>query len=548
MRGPILLLLVLMTLLPLRALAALPAGAAIWTGSEDCSAVDAIRSAAPSGWQPLTEATPLGSGHAWVRLPLPPAWPPQMLVLPTLAATELTVYLPGVADPVHRNVRMPEPPHTGTAYWHSVLMQAPQPGEVLLCLQGRRLQPAALALVGAERHIERELDVRALLTGSVAVILAMSAFALAFWVTLRDSIYLRYLGHLLAFLLFAGLNEWALARFFVDLPAPLPMLYVRAFSMALSAALTLSFTRQFLQLGRHAPRVDRTLGLIVWALLGCGVLELLGVVGAGSAPVWVLQAENLLVGVAAVLLMATTVRLARQGQRYARYFCVAWLPFLVVVLASAVSSMLGADAAQLLRLWQLPVVAFEAFLLSVGLADRTLALKRERDAAVHQAEHDSLTGVLNRRGFECRLAQRLADRTGGALLICDLDHFKRINDRWGHPVGDRCLQAFAERAARLLPGTAELGRLGGEEFVILLRETGTAALGLAEQLRREIAEVPVVVGDEVIALSVSIGLVGIEPGADSSIAGLLKQADAALYWAKAEGRNRVLVAEPDAPA
>jgi diguanylate cyclase (GGDEF)-like protein len=545
MRSPLIrLLLLLLALLPALALATPPAGAQLWTGPEDCSAVEAVRRGAEPGWQALTTDTPHDRHHAWVRLPLPPAWPSQMLVLPTVAATQLTTYLPGVAEPVRRDVHMPTPPHVGTSYWHSVLMLAPAPGEVLLCLQGRRIEPAAVTLVPAERQIERELDVRTLLSVSMAVILAMSAFALAFWVTLRDGVYLRYLGHLLAVLLFAGLNEWSLARFLVDLPgAPLPMLYLRAFSMALSAALTLAFARQFLELGQRAPRLDRILGRIVWTLLLFGALEVLALAGTSPMLSWILLVENLLAGACVVLLGSVVLRLAWQGQRQALYFCVAWTPFLLVVLTSVVLTVTGAESAQVVRLWQLPAAAFEAFLLSVGLADRALALKRERDAALHQAEHDALTSVLNRRGFECRLKQRLDERAAGTLLVCDLDHFKRINDRWGHPAGDRCLQVFVERAARVLPRSAELGRLGGEEFAILLRESGPAAHGLAERLRLEVSEVPVVVNSDVIALTVSIGLVGIAAGTEDEMGRLFERADAALYSAKTEGRNRVVDAE-----
>lgn len=321
------------------------------------------------------------------------------------------------------------------------------------------------------------------------------------------------------------------------------MLYLRGFSMALSAALTLAFARQFLELGQHFPRLDRILGRIVWALLVFGALEVLAVARASPILSWVLLVENLLAGASVLLLGSVALRLAWRGQRQARYFSVAWTPFLLVVLTSVVLTVAGLESAQVVRLWQLPGAAFEAFLLSVGLADRALALKRERDAALHQAEHDALTGVFNRRGFEIRLKQRLDERAAGTLLICDLDHFKRINDRWGHPAGDRCLQVFAERAARVLPRNAELGRLGGEEFAVLLEESGPAAHALAERLRREVGEVPVLVNSDVIALTVSIGLAGIAAGTAEGMGRLFERADAALYAAKTEGRNRVVDAE-----
>ncbi|GMU44174.1 MAG: hypothetical protein AMXMBFR25_21600 [Lysobacterales bacterium] len=541
----VLLCLGLLACMPLRA--ALPAGGELWTGTQGCEAIATVRRAPASEWRPLTRDAASRSGHAWVRFPLPPPWPAQMLVLPNFGAQHLEVHLPGVATPFRHDLQMPTPPHTGTSYWHTALLTAPKPGLVLACLAGKHVAPGMIELRPAELQIERELDLRALLAGSVAVIFAMSAFALTFWIALRDAIYLRYLGHLLAFLLFAGLNEWALARFLVDLPgAPAPMLILRAFTLALAAAMTLGFTRKFLDLAHTSPRADRVLGAIVYALLLFGTLEVLGNLVPGRLASLAVLVENLLVGVACLVLMAVSVRLAWKGHRYARYFCIAWVPFLTQVLVSVALTVLGTEVGQTLRALQLPAAAFEAFLLSIGLADRTLALKRERDAAVRLAERDALTGVYNRRGFEFRVKTRLDARKGGTLLLCDLDHFKRINDHFGHPVGDRCLQIFVERAGRVLPSSAELGRYGGEEFLVLLTATGAQALALAERLRRELADAPAVVGEHRIELTVSIGVADIAPFSLPTTASLLARADSALYRAKAEGRNRVIVAEPDA--
>lgn len=524
--------------------AALPQGSELWSGSQGCEAIATVRQAPASEWRPLTRDAAPRTGHAWIRFPLPPPWPAQMLVLPNFGAQHLEIHLPGVATPYRHDLQMPTPPHTGTSYWHTALLTAPKPGLVLTCLAGSHVAPGMIELRPAELQIERELDLRALLAGSVAVILAMSAFALTFWIALRDAIYLRYLGHLLAFLLFAGLNEWALARFLVGLPgAPAPMLILRAFTLALAAAMTLGFTRKFLDLAHTSPRADRILGVIVYAMLLFGMLEVLGTIVSGHAASLVILAENLLVGVACLVLMVVSVRLAWKGHRYARYFCIAWLPFLTQVLVSVVLTVLGAEVGQTLRAMQLPAAAFEAFLLSIGLADRTLALKRERDAAMRLAERDALTGVYNRRGFELRLKTRLNAGKGGTLLMCDLDHFKRINDGFGHSAGDRCLQIFVERAERVLAETCELGRYGGEEFVVLLTATGTQARLLAERLRQELADTPVLVDEHRINLTVSIGMADIAPFSLPTTASLFALADAALYRAKAEGRNRVIMAD-----
>ncbi len=520
-------------------------GAEYWAGPERCDAVDAVRHSDASGWQPLTAQTPPQPDQTWLRFPLPPAWPPQMLVMSTSAALQVSVYLPGVDTPEQRDVHLPAPPHIGSGYWHSVLMVAPERGEVLICLQGRTTRPAAVRLVDAEQHIARELDLRALLAGSVAIILVMSAFALTFWLALRDRVFLLYFGHALAFLLFAGLNDWALTRFLTGLPgAPLSILYLRGFTMALSAAATLAFARRFLDLAHGSPRIDRLLIWMVRALLLFGVLEVLSIALHGRGAFWVINIENLLVGVSSLALMIASLRLAWQGNRYARYFCIGWSPFLLVVMASVTVNMFGAEIADAARLLPLPAAAFEAFLVSIGLADRALALKRERDIAQRMSERDSLTGVLNRRGFETRLLAYSSACKSGALLLCDLDHFKLVNDRFGHAAGDRCLQAFAERAQRVLPNSAELGRYGGEEFVVLLHESDLAAVRvIAERLRREVGDTPVVVDGHAIPLTVSIGMAGFDGVNSLVLATLLARVDAALYRAKAEGRNRVVEAQ-----
>ncbi len=459
---------------------------------------------------------------------------------------QLNVYLPGVAQVQRRDARWPTPPQTGTSNWNSVLLVAPQTGMVWVCLQGKQVRPAALQMVDSEQHIERELDYRTLIAGSIAVILAMSMFAFSFWIVLRDSIYLRYLGHILAFLVFAGLNDWALAGVFEHFPgAPESTLLLRGASMAVSVALTLSFARQFLDLAQQARRADRLLGGIVWIMLVFGVLEVASNAVWGRTQSTLLLAENLAAGLACLTLMATSVRLAWRGHRSARYFCVAWFPFLTVAIASILLIISNDEAAQLVRNLQIPAAAFEAFMLSIGLADRTLSIKRERDAALSLSEHDALTGAWNRRGFERLFDERRRAGQAGTLMICDLDHFKRINDTVGHAIGDLCLQAFAQRAQQTLPSAAVVGRHGGEEFVVLISETDAAALALAEALRQAICEAPVRAGEISIPLTVSIGLVNLATANLSlPLYELIGQADTALYRAKAEGRNRVVVAPP----
>ena len=186
-----------------------------------------------------------------------------------------------------------------------------------------------------------------------------------------------------------------------------------------------------------------------------------------------------------------------------------------------------------------------------------ITTRKELESELRQLAHtDPLTGVLNRRAFTERSAQCLAaarrQQRPLAVLMLDIDHFKQVNDCHGHATGDLAIQRVALLAQRSLRAPDLLGRLGGEEFGILLPDTTQEeALATAERLRRAIAAEPLTqdglagnVGRQVaadIALTVSIGLTSLRPG--ETLESLCRRADAALYAAKRAGRNRVLVAE-----
>jgi diguanylate cyclase (GGDEF)-like protein/PAS domain S-box-containing protein len=162
---------------------------------------------------------------------------------------------------------------------------------------------------------------------------------------------------------------------------------------------------------------------------------------------------------------------------------------------------------------------------------------------VRLANTDPLTGVANRRPFLARLREELARvrRYGSpaGCLMLDFDHFKLINDRWGHSSGDAVLRHFSRVCRKRIRQTDLLGRLGGEEFAILMPATSLeGARELAEQLCRWIAAHPVRLGDEKISFSISIGVTDLR-ASDTSPDQVLRRCDAALYRAKEAGRNRV---------
>ena len=159
-----------------------------------------------------------------------------------------------------------------------------------------------------------------------------------------------------------------------------------------------------------------------------------------------------------------------------------------------------------------------------------------------QADEDALTGLANRRGFDASAARCWSNGHGLAVLLVDADRFKRINDQHGHAVGDAVLRALGDRLREQARAQDVVARLGGEEFVLLLPGAGVEeAQAAAERLRGAVAARPCDAAGRALALTVSIG-VSVRRADDEALEDVLQRADAALYAAKAAGRDRVVVA------
>jgi diguanylate cyclase len=184
------------------------------------------------------------------------------------------------------------------------------------------------------------------------------------------------------------------------------------------------------------------------------------------------------------------------------------------------------------------------------LRERTRRQRHELSLALARiqelATRDELTGLVNRRHMS-HLLERERQRSvrsgrGFSLAMVDIDHFKGVNDHYGHPVGDEVLRTFAHHAPQALRGTDIVSRWGGEEFVLLLPEAslGAARIGV-ERLRGRVAATPMThLSGVPIRITVSVGLT--EHIAGESVTQALERADRALYEAKAQGRNRTVVA------
>lgn len=177
-----------------------------------------------------------------------------------------------------------------------------------------------------------------------------------------------------------------------------------------------------------------------------------------------------------------------------------------------------------------------------------ITARREAEASLrHLAEHDTLTGCFNRASIEhlfvADCAESEAEGKLLAVVFLDLDHFKPINDQHGHSTGDTLLQIVAERLQRSVRPTDRVGRLGGDEFVLVLTNLNTEAdaLNIAEHIREAVAQ-PIAIGKLALQVSASIG-VGICPTHGKTLTQLSDVADQAMYRAKNQGRNTVVLAE-----
>ncbi len=188
----------------------------------------------------------------------------------------------------------------------------------------------------------------------------------------------------------------------------------------------------------------------------------------------------------------------------------------------------------------------EAVCVTISDVTHVSVMQREREEAVaklrEHANRDGLTGIANRRFFEARLGDEFArwQRYGGDLsvLLFDLDHFKTINDRFGHAAGDAVLRETARRVASIVRGQDTFGRFGGEEFALLLPCTNLdEAMRVADKVRDAIGSLPVDAEGVSVPVTASVGGACAKAGALTCDV-LVNEADAALYRAKRLGRDR----------
>jgi diguanylate cyclase (GGDEF)-like protein len=217
----------------------------------------------------------------------------------------------------------------------------------------------------------------------------------------------------------------------------------------------------------------------------------------------------------------------------------------VLMLPVLLGDLLRTESGVMASVW-MTAFAIELVLYAVGTVFIIFMLVSDRTVRAHKtaASIDPLTGMFNRRGF-AEATSRMIEREAAAgrpvsVMIFDIDHFKSINDRFGHPAGDEVLKLFASVITNSLRITDLSGRIGGEEFAALVPCSIEEAVHAAERIREAFEACGVVVEDSPVATTVSIGVAGGPARTELDI--LLASADTALYQAKRGGRNRVQIA------
>ena len=191
------------------------------------------------------------------------------------------------------------------------------------------------------------------------------------------------------------------------------------------------------------------------------------------------------------------------------------------------------------------LISVQLMTMRSQLKDQKLALQQAMRHIENLATHDELTGLANRRHMMALLNEHALRRARGGpdfyVAVLDLDHFKQVNDSYGHGTGDQALRAFAQQARQTLRTTDIIGRWGGEEFVLLLPETppGEPTVGI-ERLRSELAVMAVCSKEPELHIGFSAGFTRYVDG--ETIDATIERADHALYAAKAAGRNRTVLA------
>lgn len=473
---------------------------------------------------------------------IPATGAPQLL-LQSPGFNSVEVWLPGRAMPIRRSLLGPSA--DGRFSTRALVvplvggLDAGQP--IYLRVQARGLAPMAVSIQPLAAVHRRDLTHVAWRATALTALLVLAVLALGFWAGLGERSYAYLSLTLLAQFCFTASTggEIRLLPWVAEIVGG-DMRVVRLFGL-LAIASGVLFLSHYLDLRERQPRLMRVLD-------GCNVVlvALMLATLVSTADIIATIGNAVLLFVLGAVMVAAVVG-ARQRQRAAYFLLLAWLPLMTIV-ALRVGAVQG--------LWTGPdwlghavpaALALSGLIVTIGLSTSLQQLRRDHDVASRQATFDALTGTLTRPAIAQRLKAAVNDAHGTgrplSVVFFDIDKFKRINDDYGHRVGDGCLRIIALRTRNRLRTYDMIGRWGGDEMIVVLPDTRLGeALGVAENLRSAINCRPLSVDGHMLDASLSLGVA--ELAAGETPEQLLERADSGLYTSKSGGRDRVTGHDP----
>jgi len=446
--------------------------------------------------------------------------------------------------------------------------------ELLVRASSRSSMQVPLTLYTPTAFAEMERDSQLGIGLFYGILVALFCYNLVLWLSLRESSHFWYMFHVAGFgLVMLCLNGLAFEYLWPN--SPWLANHMIPMSMAISQIAMHQFCRVFLELPERQPAAN------VASLLIMAFYVLMALASLFVEYRWVVKPMTMAVFPGAMFILGLAIISLRRGYAPAKVFLLAW-GFLLAGTALYASVSFGLLQKSFLTEYSIQIgSALEMILLSFALAYRYASLRGENERLVREHNEqlerhvarrtselstaleqlaeanqrlresnrrDALTGLFNRRHFrevfEHQLHHANEHRQPLGVLLIDLDHFKRVNDTYGHLAGDECLRWLARALNDSLSAHgALLARFGGEEFVAVVPDIhGGRLLHLAEQLRVRICSEPVRYAGDNIGISASIGAYVLPPGGGIGVDEALHRADDALYAAKDRGRNCVQAA------
>ena len=447
--------------------------------------------------------------------------------------------------------------------------------ELLVRVSSRSSLQVPLAMYTPTAFAELERDSQFGIGLFYGILVALLCYNLVLWLALRDASHFWYSGHVAGFgLVMFCLNGLAFEYFWPNSPwwanQAIPV------SMAISQIAMHQFCRVFLELKERQPYADRVAQGLIAFFIAMGLASFFLDYRAAVRPM------TLAVFPGALFILYLAITSIRRGYAPAKVFLLAWA-FLLMGTALYAAVSFGLVPKTFVTEYGIQIgSALEMILLSFALAYRYARLRGENERLVQEHNEqlerhvarrtselstaleqlaeanqrlresnrrDSLTGLFNRRHFrdmfEHQITRAAEHQQPLGVLLIDLDHFKGINDTYGHLAGDECLRWLGRCLHdTLVENGALLARFGGEEFVVVIPDVqGERLLRVAEQLRQRICGEPVRYAGNNIGMSASIGAYLVSPGSGVTADEALHRADDALYAAKDAGRNRVHAAD-----